>query len=82
MAFVQCIEDQSGCNAHDVFDPQTVTRKEHFACQDSDVSQMFNLIISSGGKILSNIKVVVTRQVKRENNSLPVTICSSKTSGA
>ena len=41
-----------------------VTGNKNFACQDGFVSQIFNLIISSGGKMLSNIKVVVTRQVK------------------
>ena len=43
---------------------------EHFACQDSSVSQIYNLIISNGGKILSNVKAEVTRHVKRENSSL------------
>ena len=38
----------------------------------------FNLIISNGGKIFSNIKVVVTRQVKRENSSLPVAVRGQK----
>ena len=59
-----------------------VTGNEHFACQDSSVFQIFNLMISNGGKILSNIKVVVTRQVDRENSSLPVAVRGSKTSRA
>ena len=42
------------------------------------MSKIFNVIISNGGKILSNVKVVVTRQVKRENSSLPVAVRGSK----
>ena len=52
---------------------------KHFACQDSSVSQIFKLIISNGVKILSNVKVVETRQVKRENSSLLVAVRGSKT---
>ena len=58
-----------------VFEPRMVTRDEQFACQDSSVSQIFNVIISNGGKMLSNMKMVVTMQVKRENSSLPVAFC-------
>ena len=60
------------------FSQGTVTGIEHFACKDSSVSQIFNLMISNGGTILSNVKVVVTRQVKRENSSLPVAVRGSK----
>ena len=42
-----------------VFEMQTATGREHFACQDSGVSQIFILSISNGEKILSNVNVVV-----------------------
>ena len=42
-----------------VFETRTATGREHFACQDSDLSKIFILTISNGGKILSNINVVV-----------------------
>ena len=45
------------------FEPRTVTGNELFACLDSSVCQIFNPIISNGGKIPSNMKVVVTRHV-------------------
>ena len=41
-----------------VFETRTATAKEHFVSQDSGVSQIFILIISSGEKILSNVNVV------------------------
>ena len=36
-----------------VFETRTATGREHFACHDSDVSQIFVIIISNGEKILS-----------------------------
>ena len=57
-----------------VFERRTTTGREHFACQDSGVSQTFILIISNGEKILGNVNVVVRRQGKRENSSLPVAV--------
>ena len=42
-----------------VFEAQPVTGREHFACQDRIVSQIFILLISGGEKILSNVNVVV-----------------------
>ena len=51
----------------------------HFSYQDSGVSQIFIRIISKGEKILSNVNVVVWRQIKRENSSLPVAVRFSKT---
>ena len=42
-----------------VFEMRTATGREHFACQDSGVSQIFILIISYGEKMLSNVSVVV-----------------------
>ena len=62
-----------------VFEKGTATGREHFACQGSGVSQIFILIISNRETILSNVNVVVWRQVKRENNSLPVAVRVSKT---
>ena len=41
-----------------VFETRTATGREHFACQDSGVSQIFVLIISNGEKVLSNVNVV------------------------
>ena len=52
----------------------TATGREHFAWQDSAVSQIFILIIPDGEKVLSNVNVVVWRQVLRENISLPFAV--------
>ena len=41
-----------------VFETRTATGREHFACQESGISQIFVLIISNGEKILSNVTVV------------------------
>ena len=62
-----------------VFGTRTATGREHFTCQDSSVSQIFVLIISNGEKTPSNVNVVVWKQVKRENSSLPVAVRVSKT---
>ena len=62
-----------------VFETRTATGRKHFSCQDSGSSHIFTLIISNGEKILRNINVVVWRQVKRENSSLPVAVRVSKT---
>ena len=62
-----------------VFEKRTATGREHLACQGRVVSQIFILIISNGKKIVSNVNVVVRRQVKRENSSLPVAVRVSKT---
>ena len=54
------------------------TGREHFACQESGVSQIFGLIISNEQKILSNVNVVVSRQVtvkgKTAHFRLPVRV--------
>ena len=62
-----------------VFETRTATGREHFACQDRIVSQIFLLLISNGGKIISNVDVVVRGQVKSENSSLSVAVRVSKT---
>ena len=62
-----------------VFETRTATGRERFACQASGVSQIFVEIISNVEKILSNMNVVVWRQVKRENSSLPVAVRVAKT---
>ena len=49
-----------------VFETRTATGREHFACQDGGISQIFILVISNGESILSNVNVVVGRQVKRD----------------
>ena len=41
-----------------VFETRTATGREHFACQDRIVPQIFILLISNGEKILSNLNVV------------------------
>ena len=43
----------------DVFEPKTETESGHFACQDSDFSQIFKLIVSASEKILNNTNVAV-----------------------
>ena len=58
-AFIKAL--LNGIKARAVFETLTVTGNNDFTWQDSSVSQIFNLIISNGGKILSNIKVVVNR---------------------
>ena len=63
-----------------VFETRMATGREHFTCQDSGVSQIFVLIISNGERILlSNVNVVVWKEVKRKNSSLPVAVRVSKT---
>ena len=42
-----------------IFETRTATGREHFACQDRIVSQVFILIISNGETILSNVNVAV-----------------------
>ena len=44
-----------------VFETRTATGREHFACQDSGVSQIFILIIPNGEKVLSNVNLVVVK---------------------
>ena len=39
-----------------VFETRTATGREHFACKDSDVSQIFIQIIPNGEKVLSKVK--------------------------
>ena len=41
-----------------VFEARTATGREHFACQNSGVSQI-SILISNGVKILDNVNVVV-----------------------
>ena len=62
-----------------VFESRKATGREYFMFQDSGVSQIFILIISNGEKILGDVNVVVWRQVKKENSSLPVAVRVSKT---
>ena len=62
-----------------VCETRMATRRGHFSYQDGGVSQIFIWIISNGEKILSNVNVVVWRQIKRENSSLPVAVRISKT---
>ena len=66
--------EQLGALSTHVFEVRKATGREHFACQDSGVSPILILIISNGEKILSNVNVVVWRQVKKENSSLPVAV--------
>ena len=42
-----------------VFQAQTATGREDFACQDSSPPQSFILIICNGEEILGNVNVVV-----------------------
>ena len=46
---------QIGSLRRRVFETRAATRKERFACQDSDVFQICILIISNAEKIISNI---------------------------
>ena len=56
------------------------TGSEHLACQIICLSHAFKLIFSTSKEILRNINVVVWRQVKQENCSLPVVVLGSKAS--
>lgn len=42
-----------------LFETQTVTGREHFACQDRVVSQILILLIYNEEKILSDVNVFV-----------------------
>ena len=53
---------------------RTATGRGHFSYQDSGVCQIFIRIISNREKIISNVNVVVWRQIKREDRSLPVAV--------
>ena len=75
---VQTIATLGSLNTR-VFETRTATGREHFARQNNGVPQIFILIISNGEKILSNVNVVVSRQVKSKNSSLPVAARVSKT---
>ena len=74
----RCVINELGSLSTRVFETRTATGREHVTCQDSDVSQIFTLIISNGKKVPGNVNVVVRRQVKRENSSLPVAVRVSK----
>ena len=58
------------------------TGSEHLARQDSGPSQIFKLIVCTSEKKLNNIVVVVRRQLKEENSSIPLSVHGSKTSRA
>ena len=45
--------------ASDALEPRTGTGGKDFACQDSGLSQIFKLIVSTSEKILNNTNVVV-----------------------
>ena len=62
-----------------VFETRTATGSEYLAPQDSRLNQTFKLRVSNSEKILSDINIVVWRQVKRENISLSVAVRVSKT---
>ena len=64
-----------GSSSTRVFEARTAIGREHFACLDPIVTQIFTLLISNGEKILSNVNVVVRGQVKSENSSLPAALC-------
>jgi len=61
-----------------VFKMRTATGRKHFACNEDGVSQISILIIPNGVKVLSNANVVVWKQIKRENSSLPFVVRVSK----
>ena len=56
---VVVVTDDNRWLKHARFEKRTATGREHFACQDSGVSQISKLIISNGEKILSNVNVIV-----------------------
>ena len=41
------------------FDPRTKTKNEHFPCQESGLSRIFEVIVSTSGKTLDNINELV-----------------------
>ena len=56
-------ELKQACN---VFEPRTATGSEHFARQDSGVSQIFKLMVSTCEKRLNNINVVGEDKLNRK----------------
>ena len=65
MANVRCVcPINRELETRDVFQQWTETESEHFACQDSGLSQIFKVIVSTSEKILNIIGKVVRRQVK------------------
>ena len=65
--------------ARDVFEPRTNTGSDHLARQDSRLSQILKLMVPNIDKTPSSIKLVVSRQMKKESSSLPVAVRGSKT---
>ena len=64
LARLQCTDTRlCGAWAGDDFEPPTGTGTKEFACQDSDLYQIFRLIVTTSEKILHNINVEVCRQV-------------------
>ena len=53
-----------------------------FVCQDSGLSVISNVIVSTSEKIPNNINVVVRGKVKKKNSSLLVAVRGSKSSRA
>ena len=52
-------EQLLGSLSMQVFEPRTATGSEHFARQDSGLSQSFNLIVSTSKKRLKNFNLAV-----------------------
>ena len=59
-----------------VFETRTATGREHFECWT--VLSPRILYYSNGEKILSNVNVIVRRQVKSKNRSLPVPVSKTR----
>ena len=55
---------QEVASAHNIFELQTPTAREHFAPQESGLSQIFKLIVSSSENRLHNTNVAVWTKVK------------------
>ena len=61
-----------------VFETRTSTGREHFACQDNAVSQIFIPIIANGEKILSNVNVVCKDKLKEKTAHFRMPSASQK----
>lgn len=58
----------------ELFEQRTETGSLYFSCLGSGLSEVCKLIVSTSEKILNDINVVVTRQVKVENSLLPLAV--------
>ena len=62
----------------DVLEPLRETRSEHFACQASNLCQIFKLIVSKSEKIVGRFNVVLLRHVRKKRANLHLPFVAQK----